>query len=49
MVSFDSVTKYNIKEHNPNMPQILDYPYIISIVGGSGSQKTNSLFVLTNH
>ena len=49
MVSFDSVTKENTKEHNPNMPQILDCPYIISIVGGLGSQKRNSLFVLINH
>ena len=26
-----------IKDHNPNCPQILDHPYRISIVRGSGS------------
>ena len=42
MMNFNDVTKENIKEHNPNWPQILDYPYIILIVGGSGSGKINS-------
>ena len=27
----------NIKEHNPNCPQIPDYPNNILIIGGSGS------------
>ena len=31
---------------NPNWPQIPDHPYIILILGGSGSGKTNSLFNL---
>ena len=35
-----------MKEHNPNWPQILDHPYRILIVGGSGSGETNSLFNL---
>ena len=34
------------KEHNPNWQQIPDHPYIILITGGSGSRKTNSLFIL---
>ena len=34
------------KEHNPNWQQIPDHPYIILIIGGSGSGKTNSLFIL---
>ena len=42
MMNFNDVTKENIKEHNPNWPQILDYPYIILILGGSGSGKINS-------
>ena len=48
MINFD-VVKENIKEHNPNWPQISDHPYRILIIGGSGSGKTNSLFNLTNH
>ena len=34
----------DIKEHNPNWPQIPDHPYRILIIGGSRSGKTNSLF-----
>ena len=48
MINFDDVTKKNIKEHNPNWPQIPDCPYKILIIGGSGSGKTNSLFDLLN-
>ena len=48
MINFDVVTKENIKEHNPNWPQILNHPYTILIFGGSGSGKTNSLFNLVN-
>ena len=44
MINFDDVTKENIREHNPNPPQISDHPYRILITGGSGSGKTNSLF-----
>ena len=40
----DDVVKENIKEHNPNWLQIPDHPYRILIIGGSGSEKTNSLF-----
>ena len=45
MIDFD-VVKENIKEHNPNWPQIPDHSYWILIIGGSGSGKTNSLFNL---
>ena len=48
MINFDDVTKENIKEHNPNWPQIPVHPYRILIIGGSGSGKTNSLFNLIN-
>ena len=46
MINLDNVVKGNIKEHNPNCPQIPDHPYRILIIGGSGSGKTNSLFNL---
>ena len=46
MITFDDVTKENVKEHNPNRPQIPDNPYRILIIGGSGSVKTNLLFNL---
>ena len=46
MINFDDVIKENIKEHNTNCPEILDYPYEILIVAGPGSGKTNSLFNL---
>ena len=44
MINFDDIAKENTKEHNPNWPQILDHPYRILIIGGPGSEKTNSLF-----
>ena len=46
MITFDYVTKEKIKEHNPNWPQISDYPYRMLIIGGSVSGKINSLFNL---
>ena len=48
MINFDDVIKENIKEHNPNWPQISNLPYRILVIGGSGSGKTNPLFNLTN-
>ena len=41
MINFD-VTKENIKKYNPNVPEISDHPYRIVIIGGSGSERTNS-------
>ena len=49
MINFDHVRKENIKEHNPNWPQISDHPYRMLVAGGSQSAKTNSLLNLTNH
>ena len=40
MINFDDVTNENIKEHNPILPQILDDPCRIFIIGGSGFWKT---------
>ena len=48
MIKFDNVTKENIKEHNPNWLQIPDHSCRILIIGGCGSEKTNSLFNLIN-
>ena len=33
----------------PNWPDILDHPYRILIIGGSGSEKTNVLLNLIKH
>ena len=43
------ITKENIKKHTPNWPEIIDHPYRILIIGGSGSGKTNALLTLINH
>ena len=46
MINNDNVTKENIKEHNPNWPQIFDHPYRVLMIGCSGSGKTNALLDL---
>ena len=48
MINFYDVVKENIKEHNRNWPQIPDHPYKVLIIGGSGTGKTNLLFILIN-
>ena len=48
LINFDDVTMENIKDHNPGQPKILDHPYRILIIAGSGSRKTNSTFNLIN-
>ena len=35
MINFDDVIKENIKEHNPNWPEIPDHLYRI-LIGGEG-------------
>ena len=42
----DDITGENIRESNPNWPQIPDHPYRISITGSSISRKTNALLNL---
>ena len=37
-----------IKQNNPKWPYIVDHPYRILIIGGSGSGKTNALLNLIN-
>ena len=46
MIDFNDVVKENIKEHNPNLPQVPHHPYRILIIGRSGCGKTDSLFNL---
>ena len=48
MTNLDSITNENNKEHNKKWPCILDHPYRILIIGGSGSGKTKALINLTN-
>ena len=48
MINLDSITSENNKEHNEKWPYILDHPYRIIIIGGSGSGKTNALINLIN-
>ena len=49
MINFDDYTHENIIEHNSKWPNILDHPYRILIIGGSGSGKTNALLNLINN
>ena len=48
MSNFDDITKENIKEHNINLPQVLDHPYITLITRSSRPGNTNALFNLIN-
>ena len=47
MINFDDVGKEETK-HNPNWSEVRDHPNRILIMGGCGSEKTNSLFNLIN-
>ena len=49
MINFDDYTNENIVEHNSKWPYIPDHPYRILIIGGSGSEKTNTLLNLINN
>ena len=49
MINFDDYTNENKAEHNPKWPYILDHPYQILIIGGSGSEKTNVLLNVINN
>ena len=49
MINFDDYSNENKTEHNSKWPYILDYPYKIFIIGGSGSGKTNVLLNLINN
>ena len=49
MINFDDYTNENKIEHNSKWLYIPDHPYRILIVGGSGSEETNSLLNLINN
>ena len=49
MFNIDYITKEGIIKHSPKQLKILDHPTRISIVGDSGSGKTNAQFNLVNH
>ena len=49
MFNFDYITKEDVKQHNPNWPEIPDRPCRILIIGGSWSGKINALLNLINH
>ena len=48
MINFDDIVNENKTVHNKNQSYILDHPYRILIIGGSGSGKTNALINLIN-
>ena len=46
MINFDNYVNENKTKHNKKWPYILDHPYRILIIAGSGSGKTNLLLNL---
>ena len=46
MTNLDNITNKNNEKHNKKRTYIPDQPYRISIIGGSGSGKTNPLLNL---
>ena len=49
MINFDNYTNENKTLHNSKWPNILNHPFRLHIVGGSGSGKTNALLNLINN
>ena len=43
MINLDNITNENNKKYNEKWPYIPDHPYRILIIGGSGSEKINTL------
>ena len=48
-MNFDDYKNENKTQHNENWPYILDHPYRILIIGGSGSGKRKALLNLINN
>ena len=49
MISFDDVIYGSNTKHNPNWPSIPDHPYVILIIAGSKSGKSNLLLNLISY
>ena len=49
MLNSDYIAKEDIKKHNQSWRQILDHLYRTVIIGGSGSEKTNTFLNLISH
>ena len=49
MINVDEYASENKTQHNLKWPYILDHPYRVLIIGGSGSGKTNSLLNVINN
>ena len=49
MLAIDDVTNEVIEERNSSWSKFTDYSYIILVIGGSRSGKTNLLFSITSH
>ena len=49
MINVDDYASENKTQHNLKWPYILDHPYRVLIIGGSGSGKTNSLLNVINN
>ena len=43
MINLDSISNENNKKHHEKWPYILDHPYKILLIDGSGSGKTNTV------
>ena len=46
MINLDNITNENDKEHNEKWTYMPNHPYMILIIVGSGSGKTNALLNL---
>ena len=49
MINIGYITKENVKEHNPDRPQICHHPYRVLRVGDSGSGIAIALINLISH
>ena len=48
MINLDNIVNDKNEKHNEKWPYTPDHPYRILIIGGSGSEKTNTLLNLIN-
>ena len=48
MINLNNIINENNKKHNEKWPYILDHPYRMLIIDGSGSGKTKTLLNLIN-